>query len=298
ILEDIDAATSPEESIVLTTKLGIVAGMSIFASSQLLGLVLGIFRSFAWVMSGPAIVATAVLGIAYFLISMAANRYKREDLRLWLYRCNWGRGAVPKWTDSHGHADQMQSLLNILMRPSVLGRASTYGGERMPKKWLGHWVQIQFPATQEGQIALLQPTLSRKASMVNEENLHALTSKFYDNYLNGNWVDPKLLGRFPDSHNKNYNEADYACSKKDQHRLWQVWVETPLENPILEINISYAHALSSKNTGHIYAFRLALDEFSGEADRQGKPLDRNLPGEFRIELNSARTIAIAIPQVK
>ncbi|MDZ5605531.1 hypothetical protein SJI00_22430, partial [Pseudomonas sp. RP23018S] len=102
---------------------------------------------------GPAIVITVVLGVAYLLVSMAANRYRREGLRLWLYRCNWGYGAIPKWTEESGHADQMQSLLNILLRPSVLGKASIYRGERMPEKWLGHWIQIQFSATLEGQTA-------------------------------------------------------------------------------------------------------------------------------------------------
>ncbi|MDZ5605498.1 hypothetical protein SJI00_22265, partial [Pseudomonas sp. RP23018S] len=145
---------------------------------------------------------------------------------------------------------------------------------------------------------LLQPALTRKRLILNDKDMHPAISSFYDQYLNGNWVNPKLLGKLPDSPKKHPNQADFVYSKKDQHRLWQVWVETSADNPIFEINIGYAHALGSKITGNVYAFRLALDECSGEADLQGKPLDKNLPSEFGIELNSARTITIAIPQVK
>ncbi|MGE9840315.1 hypothetical protein, partial [Pseudomonas sp. UM16] len=78
---------------------------------------------FAWIMSTPVTITLALLGIAYLMVSMAANRFKREGLRLWLYRCSWGRGATPASQGEEGHLEQMQMLLETLQRPTVMARA-------------------------------------------------------------------------------------------------------------------------------------------------------------------------------
>ncbi|MDD2050897.1 hypothetical protein, partial [Pseudomonas putida] len=78
--------------------------------------------------------------------SWTANRFKREGLRLWLYRCSWGRGATPECLDNDGHLKQMTSLMETLQRPTVMGRTLYYGGGSTPRKPLGFWVQIQVPA--------------------------------------------------------------------------------------------------------------------------------------------------------
>ncbi|MDD2048283.1 T6SS effector BTH_I2691 family protein, partial [Pseudomonas putida] len=92
ISEDIGRATSEEEKTLLTSKQVIVGMMGVVATGQLIGAGLGYWFGFAWVMSTPVTIIIALLGIAYLMVSMAANRFKREGLRLWLYRCSWGRG--------------------------------------------------------------------------------------------------------------------------------------------------------------------------------------------------------------
>ncbi|MFS2196868.1 hypothetical protein ACCD02_32650, partial [Pseudomonas sp. Pseusp88] len=114
----------------------------------------GYWYGFAWVMSTPVAIILAVLGIAYLMTTMAANRYKREGLRLWLYRCNWGRGST-----GQGHAVQMRDLLRILQRPSVVGRAVQYSGHRNPRASSGFWVQIQLPAGLAGMAVGLQAAI-------------------------------------------------------------------------------------------------------------------------------------------
>ncbi|MDZ5605490.1 hypothetical protein SJI00_22225, partial [Pseudomonas sp. RP23018S] len=298
IVEDLDAVTSPEENVLLKTKLAVVSTMFFSASVQLIISVLGIIRGFAWVMSSPAIIATAVLGVAYLLISMAANHFKREGLRLWLYRCNWGRGAIPEWIESHGHADQMQSLLNILMRPSVFAKAFIYGGERTPQKWLGHWIQIQFPALLEGQLVALQPVLLRKKTLSNEEAVHIATRNFYDQYQNGNWVNPKLLGILPDSPDRNSNQADFSYSKNDQHRLWQAWMETSADNPIFELKIEYIANARDKIDYQHYIFRLALDAFISQANSVESLTHDNSTDDPRLEASRTPALILVITQAR
>ncbi|KJJ94647.1 hypothetical protein UB47_25260, partial [Pseudomonas sp. 5] len=95
IAKDVDVATSEEEKTLLTWKKYVVTGAGSVAIGQLIGARLGYWFSFAWIMSTPVTITLALLGIAYLMVSMAANRFKREGLRLWLYRCCWGRGATP-----------------------------------------------------------------------------------------------------------------------------------------------------------------------------------------------------------
>ncbi|KAF1019040.1 MAG: hypothetical protein GAK37_03749 [Pseudomonas sp.] len=156
---DINNATSEEEQKLLKVKGIIVLGMSAVAGIQTIGTALGYWYGFAWVMSTPVTLILAGLGIAYLMITMAANRFKREGLRLWLYRCSWGRGSKPEWLGEDGHLKQTQALLETLQRPSVGGRVLYYGGGSTPRKWLGFWVQIQVPAALAGKEVTLQPAM-------------------------------------------------------------------------------------------------------------------------------------------
>lgn len=42
-------------------------------------------------MCNPVTIIIALLGVIYLIASMVANQYKREGLRLWLYRSSWGK---------------------------------------------------------------------------------------------------------------------------------------------------------------------------------------------------------------
>lgn len=177
--KDIQGATSDTEEKLLKTKRIIVMGMSSIAGVQTIGAFLGYWFGFAWVMSNPVTIILAVLGVAYLMITMAANRYKREGLRLWLYRCNWGRGATPEWLENDGHSKQMQELLETLQRPSVLGKSLYYGGGSTPRKSFGFWAQIQLPAALGGNNVALQAAMVEN-NIFTKNSLEVTTNGFYE----------------------------------------------------------------------------------------------------------------------
>jgi hypothetical protein len=237
----------------------------------------------------PVIIIVAVLGIAYLLISMEANRYKREGLRLWLYRCNWGRGAEPKWLGDEGHKKQTYALLETLQRPSVLARALYHGGGSTPRKWLGFWVQIQLPIAVAGEEVTLQPAMIETTFLRSENRLRAMPIGFYEQFLNGNWVDPTQLGQLPNGPGGKPNPADFTYTKTEQHRLWQVWIGTPIDDPILELEIKYPPGVLQRGDGRGYIFRVALGWSTSEADRLNTAFSGELKEEDGIVLSQKAT---------
>ncbi|WP_449102944.1 hypothetical protein [Pseudomonas extremaustralis] len=286
---DIDHATSGEEHKLLSAKRLIVLGMSAIPSIQVIGAGLGYWFNYSWVMFTPITIMFAVLGIAYLLISMAANRYKREGLRLWLYRCNWGRGAEPKWLGDEGHKKQTYALLETLQRPSVLARALYHGGGSTPRKWLGFWVQIQLPIAVAGEEVTLQPAMIETTFLRSENRLRAMPIGFYEQFLNGNWVDPTQLGQLPNGPGGKPNPADFTYTKTEQHRLWQVWIGTPIDDPILELEIKYPPGVLQRGDGRGYIFRVALGWPTSEADRLNTAFSGELKEEDGIVLSQKAT---------
>jgi hypothetical protein len=264
---DVNNATSSEENTLLWMKLGVVAGMGAAAVAPAIGAGLGYWFAFSWVMSAPVVIIVAVLGIMYLMISMEANRYKREGLRLWLYQCSWGRGAVPEWLGDEGHPKQMQALLETLQRPSVLGRALYYGGGSTPRTWLGFWIQIQVPASLAGKDVTFQPAIVEKKRFLSDGKFIITTHGLYEQFLNGNWINPKELGQLPDGPMGKPNPADFTYKNNEQHRVWQAWIKTPIDSPILEMEINYPSGVLQRADGRGYLFRLALERSTSEADR-------------------------------
>ena len=89
-----DKATSKAEETALNVKMYALMGMTAVAGVQLVGSALGFWFGFAWVMSNPVTIIIALLGVIYLIASMVANQYKREGLRLWLYRSSWGKSPT------------------------------------------------------------------------------------------------------------------------------------------------------------------------------------------------------------
>jgi hypothetical protein len=294
---EIEHTTSEEENNLLRAKRGAVIGIYAVAGMQAIGSWLGYWFAFSWVMSAPVVIIVAFLGIAYLMISMEANRYKREGLRLWLYQCSWGRGAVPKWLGDEGHPKQMHALLETLQRPSVLGRALYYGGGSTPRKWKGFWIQIQVPASLAGEDVTLQPALVEKKHLFSDGTLITTTHGFYGQFLNGNWIDPRLLGQMPNHPGGKPSPSDFAYAHAEQHRLWQVWIETPIESPNLEIEINYPSSVLQRADGRGYLFRLALEWSESEADGVKNAFSGELKEGENIELRlkSTQLLRLNIP---
>ncbi|NUT79301.1 hypothetical protein HNO86_30095, partial [Pseudomonas sp. C1C7] len=293
---EIDGATSKEEKGLLIGKSVVVSGMSFVATTQLMGTGLGYWFGFAWVMSKPVIIILAILGIAYLMISMAANRYKREGLRLWLYRCTWGRGSIPEWQGDDGHFKQMQALLETLQRPSVGGRALSSGGGSTPRKHLGFWLQIQVPNALASKDVTLQTAMIQTYLFYPDE-LQSAKDKFYDNFLNGYWVDPKLLGQLPDGPGTKDNPADFTYTGKEQHRLWQVWINFAKDSPVLELEVKYPPGVLQRADGRGYLFRMALEWTPSEADRANNAFSGELKEKDGIVLTqqSTQPLKLTIP---
>ncbi|PSS59103.1 T6SS effector BTH_I2691 family protein [Pseudomonas sp. BBP2017] len=296
ISEDAGGATSEEEKALLWTKFGVVFGMSIAATTQLVGAGLGYWFGFAWVMSTPVTITLALLGIAYLMVSMAANRFKREGLRLWLYRCSWGRGATPEWLGDDGHLKQMTSLMETLQRPTVMGRTLYYGGGSTPRKCLGFWVQIQVPAALAGKELILQPAIVEKRYF-SKDRLYATENNFYDQFLDGNWVDPKRLGELPNGPVYSLRSADFTYTSREQHRLWQVWIDSPAASPILELEVKYPRDVRQRSDGRGYMFRLALEWAVNEADRANNTFNNELMEKDGIVLTykSTELLKLMVP---
>jgi hypothetical protein len=281
---DIDGATSEEEK----TSLGKLVVLECYCRSPSHWCSLGTLFGFLGDVHS-VIIIVAVLGIAYLLISMEANRYKREGLRLWLYRCNWGRGAEPKWLGDEGHKKQTYALLETLQRPSVLARALYHGGGSTPRKWLGFWVQIQLPIAVAGEEVTLQPAMIETTFLRSENRLRAMPIGFYEQFLNGNWVDPTQLGQLPNGPGGKPNPADFTYTKTEQHRLWQVWIGTPIDDPILELEIKYPPGVLQRGDGRGYIFRVALGWSTSEADRLNTAFSGELKEEDGIVLSQKAT---------
>ncbi|TDF84439.1 T6SS effector BTH_I2691 family protein [Pseudomonas sp. H9] len=264
--KDVENATSEIEKTLLSWKRNTVAAMAAVASGQLVGTALGYWFGFSLVMSPLVTITLALLGIAYLFISMGANRFKREGLRLWLYRCAWGRGAISEWLGDEGHVKQMHTLLETLQRPTVVGNALAIDSERSLGKWLGFWVQIQVPFALAGKELTLQPALVQKR-IFSQDSLEDTSYGFYVQFLKGNWVDPKLLGELPDKPGSNNRPADFTYTAQDQHRLWQVWIDSSVFSPTLELEVKYPSSVLRRSDGRGYMFRLKMNRTSSEADR-------------------------------
>ncbi|MEG1817614.1 MAG: hypothetical protein RR264_17085, partial [Pseudomonas sp.] len=283
IFTEAGRATSKEEKVLLRAKFGAVTGMAATAAIQAIGAGLGYWYSFAWVMSTPVTILLAGLGLAYLLITMAANRYKREGLRLWLHRCSWGRGAKPEWMDNDGHPRQMRALLETLQRPTVAGRALYYGGGSTPRKWLGFWVQVQVPAALAGKELSLQPAMVERTYFC-KAGMQLTPENYYVQFLNGHWVNPNLLGKLPDAPRGTSYITDYAYADTDEHRLWQVWIETTTADPTFEMEVIYPLDVLRRDDGRGYLFRLALEWSAQEADRGNSVFSGELREEDGIVL--------------
>lgn len=297
ISEDINDATSELEKTVLTWKRFIVGGMGAAATVQLLGAGLGYWFTFAWVMAAPVTILLALLGIAYLLITMVANRYKREGLRLWLYRCNWGLGAIPGWQGSQGHRSQMMGLLETLQRPSVVGKALFQMHERRPAEWHGFWLHIQIPRLLAGKELKLQPALVKK-NHISSDQLLVMADSFYGQFLRGNWVAPEQLGALPRTGN-NILGVDFIYSDQDQHFVWQAWIENSTPSPILELEIKYPESVLQRDDGRGYLFRVALGSSTNEADRINTAFSGELTEEDDIVLRTENTrlLTLTVPNV-
>ncbi|MDF3136968.1 hypothetical protein P3C26_29335, partial [Pseudomonas extremaustralis] len=122
-----------------------------------------------------------------------------------------------------------------------------------------------------------------------ENRLRAMPIGFYEQFLNGNWVDPTQLGQLPNGPGGKPNPVDFTYTKTEQHRLWQVWIGTPIDDPILELEIKYPPGVLQRGDGRGYIFRMALGWSTSEADRLNTAFSGELKEEDGIVLSQKAT---------
>jgi len=226
----------------------------------------------------------------------------REGLRLWLHRCNWGKGAIPEWQQEQiGHRKQMTALLETLQRPSVFGKALYQPRDYMEKRWEGIWLHIQLPRLLSGNELTLQPAMIERypTPFVNHWGLTDTEERFYDQFLDGSWIDPQQFGKLPFGPEAKIVPADFEYSEHDQHLVWQVWVVSCKAEPVLELEVRYPEGVLKRADGRGYLFRLKLSGDSSEADRLNTAFSGELKEEDDLVLRKTETskLPLKVPSV-
>ena len=140
-----------------------------------------------------------------------------------------------------------------------------------------------------GKEVTLQPAIIETTFLRAENRLRTMPAGFYEQFLDGNWVDPTQLGQLPNGPGGKPNPADFTYTNTEQHRLWQVWIDTPIDNPILELEIKYPPGVLQRGDGRGYIFRLKLEWSTNEADRANNAFSGELKEEDGIVLSQKAT---------
>lgn len=293
VSKDIDRATSSGEAYALRAKQITLGLMSVVAGVQLVGSALGFWFGFAWVMSNPVTIIIALLGMVYLISSMVANQYKREGMRLWLYRSSWGKS--PFWTHSdEDHKNELRTLKEICLRPSLAARASTlpYSG-RGPRMYTGFWLQLLLPSELAGKAVKLQPAMV-DSGWFSDRLVHGMADKFYDQFLEGHWAPIEQFGQPPAQRPNGPLPGDTFYPKDTQHRLWQTWIAYQ-RPPVLELEVRYpAQVLESPN-GQGYMFRVDISASSSEADLKSDAFGKEPNTDMVLSSQSTRLLPLQVP---
>jgi len=293
VSKDIDKATSAGETYALRTKQITLGLMSVVAGVQLVGSALGFWFGFAWVMSNPATIIIALLGVIYLIASMVANQYKREGLRLWLYRSSWGKS--PTWThsDEH-HKEELRTLKEICLRPSLAARASTlpyYG--RGPRIYTGFWLQLLLPSELAGASVKLQPAMV-DSGWFSDSLMQGMADKFYDQFLEGHWAPIEQFGQPPAQRPNGPLPGDTLYPDGTQHRLWQTWIAYQ-RPPVLELEVRYPEQVLESTNGQGYMFRVDIGTSSSEADLKSDAFSKEPNSDMVLSSQSTRWLSLQVP---
>ena len=291
--KDMDKATSAGEFYVLRTKQVTLGLMSAVTGVQLVGSALGFWFGFAWVMSNPVTIIIALLGVIYLISSMLANQYKREGLRLWLYRSSWGKS--PTWTHSDkDHKDELRTLKEICLRPSLAVRASTlsyYG--RGPRIYTGFWLQLLLPSELAGTAVKLQPDMV-DSGWFSDSLMQGMADRFYDQFLEGHWAPIEQFGQPPTQRPNGPLPGDALYPRDTQHRLWQTWIAYQ-RPPVLELEVRYPEQILESANGQGYMFRVDIGASSSEADLKSDAFSKEPNIDMVLSSQSTRLLPLQVP---
>lgn len=267
-------------------------GMTAVAGVQLVGSALGFWFGFAWVMSNPVTIIIALLGVIYLIASMVANQYKREGLRLWLYRSSWGKS--PTWTHSdEDHKKELRTLTEICLRPSLAARASTlpyYG--RGPRIYTGFWLQLLLPSKLEGTAVKLQPAMV-DSGWFSDSLMQGMADKFYDQFLEGHWAPIEQFGQPP--HSARTGRCLVTPSTPRAHSTVFGKPGSPTSAPVLELEVRYPEQILESANGQGYMFRVDIGTSSSEADLKSDAFSKEPNNDMVLSSQSTRLLSLQVP---
>jgi hypothetical protein len=231
--------------------------------------------------------------VIYLIASMVANQYKREGLRLWLYRSSWGKS--PTWTHSdEDHKKELRTLTEICLRPSLAARASTlpyYG--RGPRIYTGFWLQLLLPSKLEGTAVKLQPAMV-DSGWFSDSLMQGMADKFYDQFLEGHWAPIEQFGQPPAQRPNGPLPGDTLYPEGTQHRLWQTWIAYQ-RPPVLELEVRYPEQILESANGQGYMFRVDIGTSSSEADLKSDAFSKEPNNDMVLSSQSTRLLSLQVP---
>jgi hypothetical protein len=144
-----------------------------------------------------ALCRLALLGVIYLISSMIGNQYKREGLRLWLYRCSWGKSPHPHLDPQRrGPQGRTADTARDLPAPQLGGQGDQPALLRSrPHTYTGVWLQLLLSAELVGTSVQLPPAMVDSGWFSDRKETSSIKSweLLQRNYLELHWIMKHLI---------------------------------------------------------------------------------------------------------
>lgn len=263
INEQVDNAHSEAEKLALQSKRALTIGMGGVGTFQLfrsLGAFFG-SRAAGLVFAPWIIVAFAISGAAYLIISLVADSLKLESLKLWLYRSSWNNSKAEYWPDTEeGNKDELRALQEVLLRPTIIvqtlkGRMSDLNNPNRN----GVWLKLILPPDVAGQDIHIYPIMVTEGGWFSRDRQTRYRANLYADYFaDGNWVDLEQIGDWESLDVRKYGDRLPAQYTSEDWRVWLVHLPHRWGMDRLEVEIHYPPAILGRPDALGYRFSIGL----------------------------------------
>ncbi|WGK62406.1 T6SS effector BTH_I2691 family protein [Halopseudomonas sp. SMJS2] len=264
IKEEIDNADSEAEKLALQSKRVLTIGMGGVGTFQVFRS-LGVFfgsRAAGLVFAPWIIVAFAIAGAAYLIISLVADSLKLEGLKLWLYRSSWSNSQADYWPDTEeGNKDELRALQEVLLRPTIV--AQTLKGKMSdlnnPNR-NGVWLKLVLPPDVAGQDIRIYPIMVAEGGWFSRDRQTGYRANLYAEYFaEGNWIGLEQLGDWESLDVRKYRDQLPAQYAPEDWRVWLVHLPHRWGMDRLEVEIHYPPAMLDRPDTLGYRFNIDLN---------------------------------------
>lgn len=267
IREDISNANSSNEKMAQTAKFITVVGMfgvASFQAASSLGAMAGVF-SVGAAFAPWAVVAYAVIGVAYLITTLIVESLKMEGFRLWLHRSSWSKSAVNYWSDTEeGNKDELRALHEVLMRPTVLTKTLKWklSDHENPNR-NGVWLKLVLPPDAAGYDIRIYPIMVTEGGWFSKDRQTGYRKEMYANYFSdGNWVAIEQIGQWDSLDVRKYRRQPPTQYTAADWRIWLVHLPHTKGMDRLELEIHYPSAILTRPDDLGYRFSIGLSDIS------------------------------------